>query len=186
MTLIEQALADVAALLDAARIPYMLVGGLANAIWGEPRATIDIDVTVWVDEAAIPAAIGQLAEAFQPLVSDARAFVADTRVLPLQAASGVRIDVIFGLLPFEREAIERARRIEVAGILVAVCTPEDLILMKIVSERGRDQDDARAVAGRRLPELDLGYLEPRLRELAIGLDMPEILERWTAWTRRRL
>ncbi len=31
MTLLEQALADVAALLDAARIPYILIGGPANS-----------------------------------------------------------------------------------------------------------------------------------------------------------
>lgn len=27
----------------------MIIGGLANAVWGEPRATLDIDATISAD-----------------------------------------------------------------------------------------------------------------------------------------
>jgi hypothetical protein len=57
--------------------------------------------------------------------------------------------------------------------------------MKIASERPRDLDDARGVALRRMRDLDLGYLEPRIRELSVGLDRPEIAARWTAWRDER-
>jgi hypothetical protein len=45
--------------------------------------------------------------------SQERAFVRDTRVLPVETEDGVRIDIIFGMLPFEEEAIRRARPIRV-------------------------------------------------------------------------
>jgi len=32
--------------LDQAGIDYMLVGGLAVGIWGQPRATVDIDFLI--------------------------------------------------------------------------------------------------------------------------------------------
>ena len=54
MTAQEDALAQLAALLEDTRVPYMVIGGLANIVWGEPRATLDIDVTVWLADTEIP------------------------------------------------------------------------------------------------------------------------------------
>lgn len=119
----ETALVELCSLLEEERLPYMLVGGQANAIWGEPRATLDIDVTLWAEDR--PDAVGTLSKRFRALVDDPAGFVRDTRVLPLESAGGVRIDVIFGLLPFEEEAIRRARPVRVAGRDLRVCTPED-------------------------------------------------------------
>ena len=45
MTPLERALIALARRLSEINVSYMLVGGMANAIWGEPRATLDIDVT---------------------------------------------------------------------------------------------------------------------------------------------
>ncbi|HZX49319.1 MAG TPA: hypothetical protein VFF47_08900 [Nitrospirota bacterium] len=41
-----QHLKELCLFLDNAGIEYMLVGGLAVGIWGEPRATVDIDFLV--------------------------------------------------------------------------------------------------------------------------------------------
>ena len=38
----------------------MIVGGIANAVWGEPRATIDVDVTVSVENPDLSTAIADL------------------------------------------------------------------------------------------------------------------------------
>lgn len=43
---LEQELRSVVAALAANEIPYALVGGLAVAVWGAPRATKDIDLLV--------------------------------------------------------------------------------------------------------------------------------------------
>jgi hypothetical protein len=177
----ERALDELVAALEDAGLPYMIVGGQANAVWGQPRATLDIDVTVWAEGRSD--AVATVASRFRPLVGDPAAFVRDTRVLPLESRDGVRIDVIFGMLPFEQEAIARARSVRIGRRDVRVCSAEDLVLMKIVSERPRDLDDARGVVVRRLLDLDLDYLEPRVRELAALLDRPEIGRLWEAWKR---
>lgn len=46
MTSQEQALVRLARRLSDLEVPYMVIGGVANAVWGEPRATLDIDVTL--------------------------------------------------------------------------------------------------------------------------------------------
>jgi hypothetical protein len=177
----ESALVMLAAVLDENRIPYMVIGGLANAVWGEPRATLDIDVTVWVDESAIAAVAKKLSVVFRVLAEDPIGFVHENRVLPLESGRGVRVDLIFGLLPFERDAVRRAVVRMVAGAPVRFCTAEDLILMKIISNREQDLTDAAGVTVRRMAELDLAYIEPRVRELADLLGNPEITRRWLAW-----
>ena len=45
MTALESALLEAVGILDRIGIPYMLIGGLAVSLWGEPRSTLDI--TVW-------------------------------------------------------------------------------------------------------------------------------------------
>jgi len=49
------AVVEVATALESLKIDYMVVGGIANAVWGEPRATIDVDVTVVVETPGLPA-----------------------------------------------------------------------------------------------------------------------------------
>ena len=64
MTQLETALVEITSFLDRSGLPYMLIGGLAVAMWGEPRATLDVDLSVWVDPAgfddAVQAILNQL------------------------------------------------------------------------------------------------------------------------------
>ncbi|MGA2133897.1 MAG: hypothetical protein ABSH50_16505 [Bryobacteraceae bacterium] len=48
MTDLEGSLAEAADILDRLALAYMLIGGLAVAAWGEPRAILDVDLSVWV------------------------------------------------------------------------------------------------------------------------------------------
>jgi hypothetical protein len=184
MTLLEQAVVGIAQILESLRIDYMLVGGIANAAWGEPRATLDVDVTISVDPDRIPSTIESLERSYRSAVPDPVRFVRDTRVLPLDTPDGVRIDLIFALLSFELEALRRATTVQFANRDVRVITPEDLILMKIISERPRDLADAEAISRRRLNALDRDYLDPRIREFATALERPTILTKWLEWTDR--
>jgi hypothetical protein len=77
----------------------------------------------------VPAIAGNL----RVPVSNPVEFVRQTRVLPFDIVDGVRVDVIFALLPFERDAIRRAKDVTIADRGVRVVTAEDLIVMKIIS-----------------------------------------------------
>lgn len=178
MTALERCLAALVARLEEMKFPYMVIGGLANAVWGVPRATLDVDVTVWAEEERWSQLLAGLEGQFVPLVADALAFARETRVLPVQFGEGVRVDLILALLPFEREAIHRAVAVSMAGTSVRVATAEDLILMKLISRRPRDEEDVRGILARRRGELDFAYLQPRVEELARLLEQPEFLTRW--------
>lgn len=177
MTPLEKALHAVVLELEAARIPYMVIGGIANLVWGVPRATLDIDMTVWVESAAEATAVSRLCRAFKPLVKRPRAFLEETRVLPLDVG-GTKVDLIFGELPFERQAIARAKAVDFAGHSVKVCTAEDLVVHKILAERPKDEEDLKGLARRLATTLDRAYLDPIVRSLATQLDRPDLWDRF--------
>ena len=65
MTPLDHAVRDITRALESLRIAYAVVGGIANAIWGEPRATIDVGVTVAVDEDDLLTTVPAIARSFR-------------------------------------------------------------------------------------------------------------------------
>ena len=158
-------------------VRHMVVGGLANIIWGAARLTVDIDLAVSVPEEDVGELTMGLREAgFIVLVPDPEEFVRRTRVLPVRNGDGIRADLIFALLPFEIRAIERAMPVDFAGVAVPCCTAEDLIILKAVSTRGKDREDIRGIIDRRAARLDRDYLLPILKELAALLERSDLEE----------
>jgi len=175
MTSLEEALLEVTSCLEALSIPHMLIGGLAVSLWGEPRATLDIDLSLWVEPENQQTTVQHLCERFHTPVTAPHEFLEQNRVLPLVTSQGVRADLIFATLPYEKHAIVRAAIKDVAGRAVRVTTVEDLVLMKAMSEREKDLEDARRLVRRHAASLDRRYLEPHLRQLAEAMTRPEIL-----------
>jgi hypothetical protein len=176
MTSQEQALVDMARFLNGLQVPYMVIGATAQAVWGIARSTVDIDVTVWVEEDGLKSFIEEVSRRFKVVPSEPLEFIKETRVLPVRTAAGVGVDIVFGMLPFELEALERAVEREVSGENVKFCTAEDLILHKIISEREQDILDVRQLIETRRDKLDREYLDPRVKELADLLERPAILD----------
>lgn len=176
MTSIEKALIEIASFCSDRKIPYMVIGGIANIFWGSPRATLDIDVTVMVQDERIDSIVDDASRTFEVLVGNPRDFIKETRVLPLKVKNGIRVDLIFGQLPFEEDAIKRAVLKKVEGHDVAVCTAEDLIVHKIISERPKDREDVKELIRRQGDSLDRTYLNPLIEGLANDLTRPDILD----------
>ena len=173
-----KAVCDIQRFLKKRGIPYMIIGGIANLVWGEPRTTLDIDITVSIPQKEVKSFIDEVDKKFRILVHDPEEFVKKTHVLPIETDS-IRIDVIFAGLDYEKEAIKRALDVEVEeGIKVRVCAPEDLIIYKAVSERERDWEDIEGILLRSGERLDMEYLIPRIKELSAILEKPEIFEKF--------
>jgi hypothetical protein len=153
-------LSRLAGAFDGAHIPYMVIGGQAVLLHGEPRLTRDIDVTLGVTAGelarvlSVTEPIGLL-----PAVPDVEAFVRRTNVLPLMDEStSIRVDLIFSFTPYESEAIHRAIGVQFGDTTVRFAAAEDLLVHKLVAGRPRDLDDVRSVLARQ-PSVDELYLE---------------------------
>lgn len=155
-----------AAALDRAGIPYMVIGGQAVLIYGEPRITRDIDLTLGVDVDALPAVLRAAAAAgLAPRPADPEEFARRTSVLPLEdTASGIRLDLLFSHTPYERQAIGRGRVVQLDGVDVRYAAVEDLLIHKLAAGRPRDVEDVRGII-LRTPPGDRAYLRYWLEAL---------------------
>ncbi len=162
--------------LREAGIESVVIGGLAVTIWGEPRATKDADLRVHLqrDEAE------KLLAALPPNLTYPGLTPDETPVEKLrqygflftETEAEERVDVMLVDTAFDDAAVARGIMIEVpnSNIQLRVCTPEDLIIYKLVSTRPRDQPDAMGVIKRQLKKLDHAYVEDWLRQFEIAID----------------
>ena len=123
-------LARISGCLEEREVPFMIIGGQAVLLHGEPRLTQAIDVTLGVDPAALPDILSTCeAVSLDPLPESVQDFVQSTFVLPTaDGATGIRVDFIFSTTEYEAEAISRAEQIDVGSAVVPFATAEDLII----------------------------------------------------------
>lgn len=175
MDRLNTALYEITRFLEEHAVPYMIVGGLANMIWGAARLTEDVDISAAIEGDALGSFVESLVKSGYTIpVPDPMAFVHSTNVLPIQTPAGTKIDLILAVLPLEQAAIRRAVRVRFGQAEAFCCTAEDLIILKSVSTRAKDAEDIRGVIARMRGELDLAYLLPILKDLASLLDRPDI------------
>lgn len=178
-------LANLVAGLDASRIPYMVIGGVAVLVRDVPRLTRDIDLCVDLPPEKAKRLLVALGDTVRPAIRAHLKFARDNGVLPLEAKDGTGVDVIFAATGFERSAIERATLERLGGVDVRVCTVEDLIVLKILAGREKDLLDVRAMVKAAGSKLDRAGLDFRIESLARGVDRPEWLHFWRSVTSKR-
>ena len=166
----ESLLKKIALQLKKASIPYMVIGGQAVLLYGEPRLTRDIDITLGIGAEEL-GRIKRIARAMglKSLVKNEKDFAAKTMVLPvLDMKSSIRIDFTFSHSPYERQAIERAKDVKLARTSVKFASVEDLVIHKLIAGRARDLEDIRSVLLKN-PKYDLPYIEKWLEEFDLSL-----------------
>ena len=175
----EELLARIATTLDEKNIPYMIIGGQAVLLYGEPRLTRDIDVTLGVDVDTLPKVI-EVAKSLslKLLPSKVKDFVKKTMVLPTKdEATGIRVDFIFSFTPYEKKAIKRAREIPVEKTVVRFASPEDVIIHKVFAGRARDLEDIKSILLKN-SSLNFSYIRKRLDEFDKSLPKMDLLRKF--------
>jgi predicted nucleotidyltransferase len=160
----EKVLEKIALALDEGRIRYMIIGGQAVLLHGEPRLTRDIDITLGVTVEKLDVVL-KLAKGIglKPLV-DPETFTRKTMVLPCEdPQTGIRVDFIFSFSPYGQQAIERSLSVKMGRSRVKFASPEDLIVHKIFTGRPRDLEDVKSVLIKN-PKIDFNYIRNWLKE----------------------
>lgn len=167
----------VARWLEGVHAPGVLIGGIAASLLGRPRVTRDVDVLVLVDESEWQNFLtAGRAYGFQPRRPDAVDFARTSRVLLVRhEPSGIDVDIVFGALRFEEEAVHRSVWVDVGGVRAPLPSPEDLIIMKAVAHRPRDLIDIAAILETH-PEVDKTRIRQWVREFADTLATPDLYD----------
>jgi Domain of unknown function (DUF1814). len=167
----------VADALEKTHIPYMIIGGQAVLLYGEPRLTKDIDITLGVGLSQVRA-IRDLAQSIGlRVLVDPDVFTRQTFVLPCEdPETGIRVDFVFSFSPYERQAMERVNRVQIGQVQVRFASLEDVIIHKIVAGRARDIEDVRSILIKH-DQFDEEYIRRWLQEFSLALQEP-LIERF--------
>jgi hypothetical protein len=145
---------------------FCFIGGLALQRWGEPRETIDVDLTLLTGFGGEERFIRPLLESFEARVENAADFALARRVLLLRAQSGVGLDIALGALPFEESVVDRSSLFTFPPDMpLRTCSAEDLIVMKSFAARTKDWLDVEGIIIRQTGKLDWGYVHGQLKPL---------------------
>ena|SRR5438105_772785 len=152
-------LKDVLGVLETEDIPFLVIGGVASAVWGRPRWTQDIDVMVRpVDAKRALDALDDAGFATQET---------DQHWLYKGVKEGVIVDLLFqssGGIYLDEEMLERGQTKALDGLKLPLAAPEDLVVMKAVAHEEatpRYWHDALSIIAR--VDMDWDYLLRRAR-----------------------
>jgi hypothetical protein len=156
----------------------VIIGGIAASLLGAPRFTADLDVVFLLTFDDLPRLLDEAGKlGIKPRITDPIAFARKSRVLLLRhETSGIDIDLMMGVLPFEIEMVERSQEFDAGAIQLRLPAPEDLIVMKAVAHRQKDLDDIIAIAHNHA-SLDVERIHHWVEQFGEALEQPELWER---------
>lgn len=168
-----QALRELCLFLDKSDLRYTLVGGLAVGIWSAPRATVDVDFLVALSSGEA----GNLSRLLKE--SDRFIFIHATPMIfkkvsllraTLKSNPDIAVDFLFADDEFKKQMVQRSSVISITGFPVQIPTPEDLIILKLLSGRPQDRIDVEQIRENQKNELNAGYIKEWCDKLGILLD----------------
>jgi hypothetical protein len=173
-------LRDVIEALPQPAPPYCLIGALAVNAWGRLRATQDVDLLVLSDETAKTHLTGSLiAHGFQ---LDGRWIehnpMAKDRVLRLNHPSypDIPLDLIFSADAHEAEVLTRRQAMHFLQVPTWICSPEDLIILKLKASRPHDFEDALGIVKSPHLQIDHSYLWHWADRLGLQEELQYVLQ----------
>jgi len=175
-------LEEVLGVLERLEIPYMIVGGYAATLYGEPRLTLDVDIVVDMHVGHVPAFVASFSsDEFYVSEDGIRDSLA--RRYPfnvIESATAAKADLVpLSVDPFTRGAFDRRQRVvyDSQGHSAAFIAAEDLVVAKLLAFQATGSDrhlrDARGVLVTQGERLDLGWV----RRVAGASGVGEVLDR---------
>lgn len=126
------ALAAIIDCLKRGRVPYMMIGAWALAAWGRPRATMDLDFMVIIDDNTLDHlgkalfhegfSLDETWLEWNPMLKDLQ------RRLEFQ---GVTIDLMRPRDEHDNQAFDRRKKKKLTDRFCWIIAPEDFILQKL-------------------------------------------------------
>lgn len=103
-------------------------------------------------------------------------FVARTRVMPfVHTATGLPLDVVLAGPGLEDQFFARMVIRDVEGVRVPVASAEDVVVMKVLAARPKDQEDVVAMAAALGDALDERAIRHTLNELEEALGQSDLM-----------
>jgi hypothetical protein len=163
-------------------IPYMVVGSYASNMYGEPRATNDIDIVVAARFPQIEQFAARLDEDKYLSLQAARdALLHESMFSVIDTSSGWKVDLIpRKRQPFDHVAFERRSPGRLLDREIVVLSREDAILSKLAwakkSDSERQLRDVESILVLQWERIDFEYLRTWAPELSVTALLDQVVE----------
>ncbi len=171
----KQALREVVSFLESYQLKYVVIGGIANQIWGQARFTYDIDVKLLVPDLDYDSLKDRLLAAF-PIPG--RPEIPENPLIVSVKINGIIVDFLLATPGFEEQSLQRAVSGRVDDLTIWVCTPEDLIIQKAIAGRTKDWQDIEGILIEQFAKLDQNFLDDWLKQFAEVLERPALFTKY--------
>jgi hypothetical protein len=159
-----------------ARVLYVLIGAWALAVWGRPRATVDVDFLVLVNEEDLNRLGSVMTRAGMDLDETWLDWNPILRGYQLRFHyHSFTIDLLRPRDPHDQQIFQQRRKKRMDGQYYWVVAPEDFILQKLKVGRPKDFEDALSILEQLRDKLDLTYLEQWARKLGVREELDYIM-----------
>lgn len=156
--------------MDARRVPYAIGGAIAYGIWAVPRATQDVDVTVFVEGADLALAFAALADLGASFDHQAARVSIDERGDFRATVEGMRLDVFTPSIPFYESVKARRRQVVFRERPLWILAAEDLAVFKMLFFRPKDLLDLERMLALMGKSFDRAYVRGWLVDMVGGDD----------------
>ena len=140
------------------KIKYAIIGGIAVARHGITRATIDIDLIADIKKI-------EISELLKRFKQEGFNFTEQNAIKELAQDSfsqiiyeDIAVDILLPVIPLFFKIIERGKEEITFGHTMRIATPEDLILLKLLSFRETDRDDIKGILATNREQLNVEYI----------------------------
>jgi hypothetical protein len=156
--------------LESSKIPHAIGGALALAYYAEPRATVDVDVNVFVSTDRWPEIRAALGAIGVDVNVDAVALDRDGQVRLWWGRNAV--DLFFSYDEFHEEMPKKSRKVPFGDTTLQILSPEHLAVCKAMFDRVKDWLDIEQILVATDP-VDLEEIEAQLTRM-VGRSDPRI------------
>jgi hypothetical protein len=167
-------LSAIADRLEAAGIPYMVVGSVAGSFHGEPRTTVDIDIVIDPTPESLAQFVDSLPAADFYVAREAatEALARRSAFNVIEHATGWKVDLLVRKdRPFSRTELGRRIRAPLLGRLTPIATAEDVVIAKLewaqAGESDRQLPDVAGILAASGSTLDMEYLARWIARLGL-------------------
>jgi len=176
--------------LERAGIEAAAYGGLALAVYGEPRETKDADLAVAGGVSAAQGEAALRAAGFDVILAFDRMLFGGQLVSRLTLIGGAAGSLNTADLVeprssrYAHEVLARSLTGSLRQEPLRVVSPEDFVVLKILATRERDLEDAVTVVRSLANRIDMKLIERELEALAIEIPDHDLIGRWQRAQRR--
>jgi hypothetical protein len=151
--------------LDARQIDYAIGGALALGFWGEPRGTLDVDITLFVSPAKPTKCVNLLLDIHCDLEPAEALDSLSEHGFCKVAMEGTTVDVFLPIVDFYETARLRRRSVRLGRHNIWIWDAESLVIFKMMFFRRKDLADVEQILRQQGTHLDRAFVRNELVKL---------------------